>query len=294
MRFRSVVPGLLALLGACSKNDVVSGSDSGTRTAPSASPSATPSARISEDAGVPANGSPWPIERVLKVVNPEGQPVYSGPVGSVEGTITVTGAAPKQLALPVAERRKCNGDVAADASFAYREDGIGAGVRGLRDALVYAVGYEGIVFERNLEKHVSIKGCVFDQRTVDVTFGQALVVKNEDKIPLGPSLSKSETGVLSVAAPGGTARLYPAELGPLALGMRLGPSFARATVYVLPHPLHTTSEVNGRYRIDGIPVGAKINIRARHSAFSEESAHEVEIRGGVVSKLDLELQSVAK
>ncbi len=228
---------------------------------------------------------------VLAVVNPENNPAYSGAVGSVEGTVFVVGDPPKREPFSASERRKCVDPIAEDAELSFRESPLEGGKRGLRDVLVYAVQYDGFVAEREPTKEISIHGCEYSRRTLDLTFGQSILVQNDDKGPYAPSLSKSPNPVLGLAPPKGHVELYPRELGPLALGVRVGPGFTRAAVYVLPQPLHAVSRENGRFRIDGIPIGAKIGLRFRHPVFAEEVGREVEIRNGVVSHVDAELRA---
>jgi hypothetical protein len=65
--------------------------------------------------------------------------------------------------------------------------------------------------------------------------------------------------------------------------------FVREDLYVLRQPLHTTSALDGRYRMDGVPVG-KLAIRVQHASVGSEAQAPVDIIAGVVQKVDLTLE----
>jgi hypothetical protein len=58
---------------------------------------------------------------------------------------------------------------------------------------------------------------------------------------------------------------------------------------VLRYPLHTVSDLDGHYRIDGVPVG-KMSVRALHPTVASEAQAPVDILANVVSKVDITLE----
>ena len=250
---------------------------------------AAPVATTVPDAA-PINASPIPTAAVAKAVNPQNLPAYAGPTGSVEGTITVTGdPAP---ATP-ADFSRCP-DAAKTYGHAFREGEpkTAGGARWLADAVVAVTGYDGyFVPEKAEAAELTIVGCDFDRRTVTMTFGQRLEVKNLSKDFWTPMLVPSQTAVMMMAPPGGDAvKLYPKKPGHYQL-VDHDRHYATADLYAFLHPLHTSSKVGGAYRIDGVPVG-KLRVSTSHPRIAgSEASKEIEIKEGVVARVDLELVS---
>ena len=220
------------------------------------------------------------------MVNPQNLPAYAGPTGSVEGTITVTGdPAP---ATP-ADFSRCP-DAEKVYGHAFREGPLSGTKRWLADAVVAVTGYgDFYVREKDEAEEVTIEGCGFSQRTVTMTFGQRLEVKNLTKQFWTPKLDPPQSGMMMMATPGGDAvKLYPKQPGHYHL-IDHDRKYAVDDLYAFLHPLHTASKVGGTYRIDGVPVG-KVKVNTSHPKIRDaEAAQEIEIKEGVVAKVDLEL-----
>src|SRR5262249_49773874 len=122
--------------------------------------------------GAVVNQTSIPTAHVLSVVNPFDAAPYEGATGSIEGTVTVAGEPRPATGLdfsqcPVAE--VMNGEL-------FR---VGA-AHGLADAIVAVQAFPTQFIPEKAEvKTVRILGCAFDVRTVTLTFGQRLDVKNE-------------------------------------------------------------------------------------------------------------------
>lgn len=264
-----------AACDGCPKQEQVAASD------------AAPIATTVADAA-PLNVTPLPAASVAKMVNPRQLPAYAGPTGSVEGTITVIGdPAPETPAdfkrCPEAER---------DYGRAFREGKpeTPSGPRWLADAVVAITGYKNFyVQEKDEAEEVTIEGCGLAKRTITMTFGQRLEVKNLTKEFWTPKLDPSQTGVMMMATPGGDAvRLYPMEPGHYHV-IDHDRKWLIDDLYAFLHPLHTSSKIGGTYRIDGIPVG-KVTVNTSHPRIRDaEASQGVEITAGIVSKVDLTL-----
>jgi hypothetical protein len=248
---------------------------------------AAPVATVVPDAA-PINVTPVPTASVSKVLNPDGLPAYAGPTGIVEGTITVTGdPAPETPA----DFSRCP-DAEEEYGHAFREGPPSSpgGPRWLADAVVAITGYQGFfVPEKDEAEGVTIVGCGYDRRTVTMTFGQRLEVKNLTKELWTPKLDPVQTGVMMMATPSGDAvKLYPKKPGHYHL-IDHDRKYAVDDLYAFLHPLHTSSKVGGAYRIEGVPVG-RITVNSSHPRVPVSSASkEVEIKEGVVTRVDLEL-----
>lgn len=229
-----------------------------------------------------------PRERLDAVLNPRGAAPYEGPVGVVEGTVVIRGAqAPK---LDVAIPRGC-GDALASYTKLFRE---GTG-RTLADALVTVTEYEGYVPAKREAKVVPIRGCAFDTRTVSLTFGERIEVANRDaKMSYLPQLVGGRHPVDMVAVPkGDPVKLYPTEVGHYALADGMARRWMHADVYVLKYPTHDVTGLDGKFRIEGVPVG-KARVTAYLPAIDESVEREIEVKAGEPVSLELVLEYAAK
>ncbi|WP_394820755.1 hypothetical protein [Pendulispora albinea] len=247
----------------------------------------------------PANGTPLPAASVLGVVNPNNLPIYAGPTASIEGTITVTGDPPAKVD---ADFSRCP-EAEAIYGKTFREGpALPDGSRPLADALIVITGYSGyIVAERRAKKQIAIDGCAYSTRTVDLTFGQLLDVQNRDTKMHAPELANHVMPALIVAPPGGDpVSVYPVAPGLTLLTDKMGPLWMVADVYTVPQPLHTVTDRNGHYRIDGIPTE-----RADHTPIDGDLEMNVTLRvlpryvkkplprltPGVVERVDAQLEN---
>jgi hypothetical protein len=271
---------LLALSFACNDPPKASWSD--------ASASSGSDAAADTDAATTVmKAIPVPTASVLAVVNPYGSPAYSGPTGSVEGTISYTGEPPADQPTN-ADPTKCPRAEAVYGKKFRLGDSTAQG-KELLDAIVAVTGYKDVyVPEKRESVAVEIDGCAITPRTITLTFGQKLDIKNKGPEIIAPVIDQGGSSVMMVAVPRAPdpISLYPKKPGRFGLTDHLGKAFMLNDVYVLLHPLHAVSDAHGHYRIDGVPVG-KLLVNATHPAFSSETNQPIEIFAGVVAKADL-------
>lgn len=252
-----------------------------------AAPDASAAQAAMADAG-PVNVTVVPTAEVERLVNPDKLPAYTGPTGSVEGTIYVVGdRAPETPD----DFHKCP-DAARTFGHAFREGepATPSGPRWLADAVVAVTGYsDAFVPERTEAEELTIEGCAFARRTVTMTFGQRLEVKNLAKEYWTPKLEPS-TGIVNMAIPGGDpVKIYPKKPGRYHL-VDLDRRYASADVFTFLHPLHTSSGALGAYRIDGVPVG-KVTVNTSHPRIpGADASQEIEVKAGVVHRVDLTIE----
>jgi hypothetical protein len=219
-------------------------------------------------------------------VNPAHLPAYTGPTGSVEGTIHIDGpGAPEVKGIDFG---KCP-DGARTYGMLFREGPPAAdGSRPLPDAVVAVTGYSGFYLpEKSEAQTLTIDDCAFASRTVAMTFGQRLEISNKSKELWAPMLAQAPMPVLMMATSNGDpVKLYPPHPGYFTLVDKGSHPWAVANVYALLQPLHAVSDASGHYRIDGVPVG-KLKVNARLQAIQREASADVEILANVVQKVDL-------
>jgi hypothetical protein len=230
-----------------------------------------------------------PRASVEAVVNPSKLPVYSGPIGSVEGTVFVRG--PQAPEIPQLDFRNCPAAIDTYSKLfrtgPAREDGL----RPVADAVVVVTGYSDYIPEKREAERVTIGvNCGYPSRTIALTFGQRLEIANDSKLGFAPVLSGTFHAATLIAPPGQAGdpvKLYPPRAGHFVLGDQLQP-FVRETVVVLLQPLHTVSDLSGHYRIDGVPVG-KLKVGAQLDWIRSEEQKDVDVRANVVENVDFAL-----
>lgn len=235
------------------------------------------------------NATPVPTASVNAAMNPDNLPPYAGPTGSIEGTVTVTGdPAP---ATP-ADFSRC-ADAEKTWGRRFREGPVGPnGARQLADAIVAVTGYKGFYIPEQREaKQITIEGCGYTTRTATMTYGQRLEVKNVTPEFWTPVLEPGPNMVLMMATPkGDPVKIYPKKPGHYLL-MDRDRKFAFVDVYAFLYPLHTSSDLAGHFRIDGVPVG-KMKVSTTHPQIEGSADVEVTIAAGAVSKVDLTIKNV--
>jgi len=239
-----------------------------------------------EDAG-PVKAIPVPIASVMQMVNPYGSPAYAGPTGSVEGTISYVGDPPEDRPTH-ADPVKCP---RADAVYgkSFRLGDPTAQGKELLDAIVAVTGYKDFyVAEKKESVNATIEGCAIEPRTITLTFGQKLDIRNNSSEIIAPVIDQGLNAVMMVAVPRAPdpISLYPKRPGRFPLTDHMGKAFMQNDIFVLLHSLHAVSDAHGHYRIDGVPVG-KLTVNATHPSFGSETAQPIEIFAGVVTKADL-------
>ncbi len=251
---------------------------------------ATASASPSASAGAEVVRNPYDSAKVQSLVNPSALPVYQGPTGSVEGTITVIGAPPPPTTGKRADFARCP-EAVETYGAAFRVGPVVGQGRALADAIVAVTGYEGFVPAKGDHVTLNFDGCAYERRTVLVTFGQRIDVFNRSKKQMiTPDIDGQPVLALRIAAPHSVSpvHVFPPAPGRFHLVDRGVLGYVDEDLFVLMQPLHATSDVKGAYRIDGIPVG-KATVNVGHPAFSGDSAKEITIAANVVEKVDLTL-----
>lgn len=239
-------------------------------------------------ANIPAEtpGDKFPLneQQIGQMINPTNATEYTGPTGSVEGTITVKGDPPAIktfMTLP----KECEASAKAIYAPAYR-----AGPKGeLADTLVAAIGVSGFVRPSREDKLVVIKNCAIEPTVIDLSFGQRLMVGNADSMPYMPQIP-AKMVIKRLALQGmSPVPVILSQTGAIGMtwlaGAMPGTDVPTVTVFIIPSALHTVTNVDGQFRLTGIPVG-KARISASHLGM-DESAKDVVVEAGKELKVDL-------
>jgi hypothetical protein len=250
--------------------------------------SAAPAASV-DTHGAPI-GIPFPVEAIVKAVNPKGVAPYAGPTGTLKGTIHVEGDAPPEvpgLKIP----SKC-----AEASATYGKlFRVGLG-KTLADVLVAVTGYEGFVPAAGEAMKMTIHGCAMAKRTIAMTYGQRLEISNLDTLEsYMPYLDGAPTESILVAVPGGPfVKLYPQQPGHYLVRDQLPNPFFTADVFVVAYSTHDVTGLDGQYEIKNVPVG-NVTVNAFLPALPSKVAEKkvIEIKPGE-NKLDFTIKFDAK
>ncbi len=252
-------------------------------TAPAPVPTPSPSASAASASSKLASAPLIADAAVQAALDPDHLPPYSGPIGRISGIIHVSGdAAPERPDVLVQiPRGKCD-DARAFYGKAFRE---GPG-RELGDVLVTVTNYKGFVAPVRHLRTVVARGCAFDARTIALTFGERLEVKNKGGETFIPQLVGGTAGALLVAVPGGDAvPLFPERVGLYALVDRSHP-FARADVFVLKFPTFAVTGIDGKYEIDDVPAGDVV-VSAYLPTIRKTAQANVKVVSGETASVDL-------
>ena len=234
-----------------------------------------------KDAGSPKY-VPIAAERIETVNNATKQPIYQGPYGAIEGTVTITGDEPPDM-LPYLDKIPPDCEVGKQIYGKLFREGPGKTVA---DVLVAATGYKGYLIASSDHVSLDARNCGWAKKTVALTFGQRIEVQSKDARPYIPQLLGGTPGALLVAVPKGEpVPVFPQEPGHYVLidAMRL---YSKADVFVVRYPTFDVTGEDGHYRIEGIPIGP-VTVSALLPSTSGTASRQVTVVANETTKLDL-------
>jgi hypothetical protein len=243
-----------------------------------------PVAAASQSAAAPADttfgvlvAGPYDTDAVVAAVNPDHRPRYTGPKGTLRGTIRVDGDPPPDTKLKFPPR--CTGSEAAYGKL-FR---VGLD-HALADVLVAVTKYgeRGYVAPADEAVKVLLKDCVPSKLTYTVTFGQRIDVSNGDRdSSYLPYLDGAKSKNIMVSVPHALPiKLYPSGPSPAHYMLRddVG-SGLTANIFLLNYATHDVTGLDGRFEIKNIPVG-KVRVDAMLPVIGKSDGKEIEIVEG--------------
>jgi hypothetical protein len=251
-----------------------------------AGPNASAAASTSPARSAVKFGIPAPSASVAQAVNPMGALPYAGPTGTVRGVVRVTGdPAPAPDAAMPEVPASCS-----DAADFYRKlfrEGPG---RTLADVLVAVTDYgQNYLPAAGPNHRIVVRDCVWESRTVALTFGQDITVVNAGQKPHVPELVGAHSPARLVSIPGGDpVKLYPMKPGRYTL-LDMMNIFMQADVFVVKYASHVVTGLDGRYTISGLPA-QEVTV----SAFSPQAElveqRKVRLSPGQTAEVDFTLR----
>ncbi len=274
---------------------LVAGCDEKVTPSGTASPSSVPSVvqpvssavrPASSAAEKMAEGVPVPAASVQAALNSKGRAPYSGPTGTVAGTVTVKGDEAPELKDVLAKISEPRCQPARDMYGKLFREGM---MRSLADALVTVTGYDAYVPAKGLVKNVAAKGCTWGTQTIAVTFGQRLELTNKDGRAYMPTLRRAKQPAIMALIPGGDPiKLYPDKPAFRFYLVDGGHEWMKADVYSLKFPTFDVTDLDGKFRIEGVPVG-QVRVHALLPATNVSDGKTVEVKKDEVVEVALEI-----
>lgn len=220
-------------------------------------------------------------ETAERELNPEGLPVYSGPVGSVRGVVQISGDEPPVVPEMV---EKLPADGCPRAQELHRKLYRQGVDRTLADVLVTVTEYRGYLPPRGEAVRVEAKGCAFGSRVLAITFGQRLDVFNLDAQSYMPRLIGTPSYALRVAMPGGSpVPVFAPKPGQYLLVDQTR-DYMRSELFVLSYPTFAVTALDGRFEIGGIPAG-NVKVTAYSPALGKVVEQRVDVAAGAAAEL---------
>ncbi len=261
---------------------------------PSSTTAATDASLPNVSITLPPPTSAAPDARALRLTNPNNLPAYAGPTGAIHGRVVTSGSASTAVTI---DTKACP-KAALQYNRTFREGLADAsGKRPVADAVVVVTGYSGFYIpETRKNVRAVFAECDFETHTVTMTLGQQLEVVNKSDVPFAPRLQPSPPSVMMLAPPlerGEPVHLSPDGPGYFRLTDQLGKlKYLEVGVYVLLHPLHTVSKLDGSFRIEGVPA-QKLMLGGRLANGDRTGTREVDVPAGGSVEVELLIEAKA-
>lgn len=225
---------------------------------------------------------------------PAGQPSASptasaleGPAGVVRGVVRITGDEPPELPgageIPVGKCFKAH----ERHRLLFRKAANGA----VADVLVAVTDYKASVPKSTSPVLVVAEDCSLSQRTVVLSMGQSIHVKNRGPSAAMPQLIGLPTPAVMAAVPGGDPIvLTPHAPGRFELIDRSHP-YANAEVFVVGYSTTAVTDEAGKFEIPNVPAGdVKVSVLLPATGLRLEKRATVDAEKGLDVDFDLQFE----
>lgn len=173
--------------------------------------------------------------------------------GMIEGTVTLTGAAPEMKPLVRRSDPVC---AATDAVEPFVRVGDGAG---LADVVIrLPAGAAPPPAAPPPPRHIAQRGCMYNPYVTTAVTGQSLSISNEDRTAHNVAAAAGADPILNKAQPQGSAPIDRTITEPpgtvITLGCDIHP-WMRGYVVVTDHAHAAVTDAAGHFRLDNVPAG---------------------------------------
>lgn len=210
----------------------------------------------------------------------------SEPVGSVTGSIVLTGDVPRLARLPVTKHRSVCGESKPSEEFVMSPD------RGLANVVVSVEGVAGPYREPGVLAVLDNLACVFVPHVQVVRLGEVLEIRNSDRvIHTAHAYDEGKRTLFNVALPvykRAVRRTLPRP-GVYRIVCDVGHTWMSAFVAVVDHPYVAVTDDTGGFRIPDVPAGV-YRLRYWHERLGTRE-EPVTVRPGAETAVNLTWRS---
>jgi plastocyanin len=134
---------------------------------------------------------------------------------------------------------------------------------------------------------------MFDPPVVAVQHGQAVRFENNDNcnhsvIATSPNTENQFSLFVTASQP--YERVFEPQKQPIEIGCSLH-AWMKAWVFVVPHPWFAVTDAQGRFKLENVPPG-RWKLLLRHPRTGKQERHEIEVRAGATTTLNLDWRNV--
>ena len=188
-----------------------------------------------------------------------GEPVVTGPPGSLVGTILIDGTAPKLAPLVGKSASKVDSSVCAAAEAIPDESLVVGDNGGLANVFVYLTKKpKGMEFEvPETQPFLDQQACIFTPHTLVFWAGVEFELKNSDKVAHNIDAKPASNGGFNENMPPGasvTKSFRNTEALPFQSTCAIHP-WMRFWTLIVDHPFVAVTDANGNFEIPNLPAG---------------------------------------
>lgn len=134
---------------------------------------------------------------------------------------------------------------------------------------------------------VRIENCRLTPLTLVAQRGDTIRFENPLTFPFFPDLG---TGFSRALLPTDPFEMVLDQGGVRSVGCMVGNGCGRMVIVTIYHPIATVSDADGRFRLEGVPIGQEVRVTAWHPLFLEASATVRLERAGASARVELTIE----
>ncbi len=203
------------------------------------------------------------------------QPVTGG--GTIQGSVRLTGAAPRLAAYPVADATQRG---ACTATVANEEVVAGAG-GALSNAVVWIDGITAGAAPRRTQLTLDQRGCRYTPRVQAAAAGSQVTIISSDATLHNVHARQGTRSVFNIAMPakGMRVRRPLARPGLVEVKCDAGHTWMHAWIHLFDHPYFAVTGADGRFSIPNVPPG-RYTVKVWHERYPPQTRQLTVAAGG--------------